>query len=47
MKTTAGGTGAIVALLITAIVASLGIVSSRLSEPGLNAEALRNELLTA
>jgi hypothetical protein len=45
MKTTAGGTGAIVALLITAIVASLGIVSSRwsLSEPGLNAEALQSE----
>jgi hypothetical protein len=45
MKPIAGGTGAIVALLITAGAASIGVVSSRwsLSEPGLNAEALQHE----
>jgi hypothetical protein len=49
MKITAGGTRAIVALLGTAIVASLGIVASRSSpsEPGLNAEALQNEPVNA
>jgi hypothetical protein len=49
MKTAAGGTGAIVALLITAIAASFGIVSSRwsLSEPGLDAEALQSEPVAA
>jgi hypothetical protein len=49
MKITAGGTRAIVALLGTAIVASLGIVASRSSpsEPGLDAEALQNEPVNA
>jgi hypothetical protein len=48
MTTIPGGTGGVVALLITATAASLGIATHRdLSGPGLAAETLQNESATA